>query len=1492
MKKKRILILAILMLSLNFGFSQHFTPVWSGNPYQPMNIIVQNATIDGVALQSGDEVAVFDIGDGGSLICVGSFVLTGGTVIIVAGSDEPGGSIEGFTSGHDIVFKMWDNSKSQEITLNYPVFSNVFPFEIVYTSFGTASVTSLPGYSDVETTASTLSTCSGSVVVPITVEDVNLVTELVLALSYGTTNLTYTGYQNANSQLTSGTLSVTETGGDIDITWSSSTTADISSGTFIELLFTAPVLYSEATENILWDAANSYYINSYADSLETSFTNGIITIDPIPVAAGTITGTTSVCQGISAESYQVASITNASSYIWALDPSSAGTVSGTGASITIDYSSSFTGQVTLSVYGSNNCGDGTSSSATINVTGNSTSNAGQDGTSCGASPYSLSGTASNQQSVLWTTSGDGTFDNATILAASYTPSSSDISAGTVTLTLTAYAVSPCSSNATDEMTLTLLAPPVSNAGADASICEGSTSTLSGTASNQQSVLWSSSGDGTFNDATSLTAVYTPGSSDISSGSAVLTLTAYAVSPCTNSVSDNLTLTIQGAATANANSDASVCEGSTYTLSGSATNQSSVLWSTSGDGAFDAAASLTAIYTPSSNDISAGNVTLTLTASAVSPCSSNATDDMTLTIQGSPTANANSDANICEGSTYTLSGSASNQQSVLWSTSGNGTFNDATSFTATYTPGSSDISSGSAVLTLTANAVSPCSNAATDDVTITIQSLPTADAGPDDNICESDTYTLQGTALNEQSVLWTTSGDGTFDDPTSLTATYTPGSSDISSGSAVMTFTAYAGPCEASDSMTLSIQRSPIAEAGADDTICEDASFTLSGSALNEQSVLWTTSGDGAFDDATILTIRYTPGTTDIANGSVDLTLTAYAISPCASNDSDIMTLTIQSLATADAGANATICESSTYTLSGLASNQQSVLWSTTGDGTFDDATSLTAVYTPGSADVVSGSVTLTLTSYAISPCDSDDTDELVLSIQQLPVINAGVNDTIHEDSTFSTVAVASNYQSILWSSSGDGTFDNSTLLVANYAPGVSDIALGTAVLKLTANSITPCGGDVADSLTLFVQSTQEIDLVTGWNNMSFSKIPNNFNMISILQDLIDSNSLTKVISETGGFVQYIPGLGWLNTIGDMANTEGYYLKANESTQLAIIGLPVQLPFEIPLQTGWNIMGYPTNTPEDAQVVFQDLIDGGSFIKAIDEAGGFIQFIPGLGWLNTIGNLSAGEGYYIKVSSNDTLTLVGPTPAWQCGDTIVDPRDGQVYNTVSIGDQCWMAENLNVGTRIDGVDEQTDNLIIEKYCYDDDVANCDIYGGLYQWDEMMEYVANEGMQGICPEGWHGPTDNEWKTMEMELGMTQAQVDRKYWRGTDEGGKMKETDTTHWTSPNTGATNSSGFNALPGGILLNIGEFWSLGNSGYWWSSSETASVHALNRRLVNSSSAVERKETPKAGGFSIRCIKEVSTATIPDAPSSASLKRKHAGRDLCKKRNLVNNKTQT
>ena len=235
----------------------------------------------------------------------------------------------------------------------------------------------------------------------------------------------------------------------------------------------------------------------------------------------------------------------------------------------------------------------------------------------------------------------------------------------------------------------------------------------------------------------------------------------------------------------------------------------------------------------------------------------------------------------------------------------------------------------------------------------------------------------------------------------------------------------------------------------------------------------------------------------------------------------------------------------------------------------------------------------------------------------------------------------------------------------------------------------------------------------------------------------------------------------------------------------------------------------------------------------------------------VDNYGGFEGYGLSVR----CVKGTPPPVWSCGDPITDERDNQTYTTVQIDTQCWMAENLNIGTMISGANDMADNIIVEKYCYDDNTANCDVYGGLYQWNEMMDYSTTPGVQGICPAGWHLPADAEWTILTTFLGGESIA-----------GGKMKTTGTFEagtglWYAPNTGATNSSGFTALPGGDR-DYGGFYNLGKFAFFWSSTETYTDYAWDRVLHFDITFVSRSDYNKTDGFSVRCVKGNTPSNLP------------------------------
>jgi uncharacterized protein (TIGR02145 family) len=179
-------------------------------------------------------------------------------------------------------------------------------------------------------------------------------------------------------------------------------------------------------------------------------------------------------------------------------------------------------------------------------------------------------------------------------------------------------------------------------------------------------------------------------------------------------------------------------------------------------------------------------------------------------------------------------------------------------------------------------------------------------------------------------------------------------------------------------------------------------------------------------------------------------------------------------------------------------------------------------------------------------------------------------------------------------------------------------------------------------------------------------------------------------------------------------------------------------------------------------------------------------------------------------------------------TLTDPRDGQTYQTIVIGTQTWMAENLNYETG-------------SSWCYDDNADNCNVYGRLYTWETAVN---------ACPAGWHLPTDAEWTTLADLYGGVLFG-----------GGSLKSTGTLQagtglWEEPNTGATNESGFSCLPGGDRIHPnGEFGNMGQEAYLWSATAADGMSAWFRLIRYNEASVGRYNTTKDFGFSVRCISD-------------------------------------
>ncbi|MBA4408699.1 MAG: hypothetical protein C0397_04670 [Odoribacter sp.] len=220
-----------------------------------------------------------------------------------------------------------------------------------------------------------------------------------------------------------------------------------------------------------------------------------------------------------------------------------------------------------------------------------------------------------------------------------------------------------------------------------------------------------------------------------------------------------------------------------------------------------------------------------------------------------------------------------------------------------------------------------------------------------------------------------------------------------------------------------------------------------------------------------------------------------------------------------------------------------------------------------------------------------------------------------------------------------------------------------------------------------------------------------------------------------------------------------------------------------------------------------------------------------------------SGTFRNNMTKNTETNNNPTPAT---GTVTD-KEGNIYKTVTLGKQIWMAENLKTTKYRNGdpipavtVNSNWAALTTGGFCWynNDAAANKATYGALYNW-----YAVND-LRNIAPSGWHVPSDEEWTVLANFLaGKSQA------------GGKLKETSTSHWSDPNSGATNSSGFTALPGGYRNKDGVFKNLSFCGTWWATTEYTKSVAWYRYVDYGTSTIYNVSTYKTSGFSIRCIKD-------------------------------------
>jgi gliding motility-associated-like protein len=369
----------------------------------------------------------------------------------------------------------------------------------------------------------------------------------------------------------------------------------------------------------------------------------------------------------------------------------------------------------------------------------------------------------------------------------------------------------------------------------------------------------------------------------------------------------------------------------------------------------------------------------------------------------------------------------------------------------------DVATGASLGTILVYATNSCGpGPSSPPFPVVIITPPTGNAGPDGSTCQTNPFTVtQASASDYIAYHWHSSGHGVFTDTATLSPTYTPAQGET--GPVTLTLIIYGNaPCgKDSSKMILTVEPKATVNAGSELNTCGQNSVQIKGSSASDyQSLLWTTTGSGVFDDPAILHPTYTPGISDINDGSVSLTLHATSTEPC-EPDSDRVLLTISKPVYVNAGPDSSVCQDQAFTLNkAIASSYSKITWLTTGDGTFNDSTIVNPVYTPGNSDLLQGNTVLRITAEGIYPC-SPGTDSLVLTINRKPTVHPGPDGAICQGMTFQVTGVtASDYSNFIWGSNGRGALSGTTTLSPIYTPSPGET--GTVIMTLNVFGKLSC----------------------------------------------------------------------------------------------------------------------------------------------------------------------------------------------------------------------------------------------------------------------------------------------------------------------------------------------------------------------------------------------------------------------------------------------------
>ncbi len=1073
--------------------------------------------------------------------------------------------------------------------------------------------------------------------------------------------------------------------------------------------------------------------------------------------------------------------------------------------------------------------------------------------------------------------GGSNISGATQSTYTYAPSNGDAITCQLTSSASCATGNPATSAAIS-MTVNPNSPvSISISASTNNVCAGTTVNFTATPVNggtSPTFQWKK-GSSNISGATSSTYSYNPVNGDVITCQLTSNVTCPTGNPAT---SNSITMTVnplQPVSLTIGASATTVCSGTSVTFTATTVNggpSPAYQWKKGGSNISGATLS-TYSYTPANGDVIACTLTSNATCATGSPATSNSISMTVNPLNPVSVSIAASANNICSGTSVTYTATPTNGGTTpqyQWKKGGSN-ISGATLSTYSYTPVNGDV----ITCQLTSSISCPSGNPAlSNSVTMTVianQTVGVSIAASSNPVCSGTSVTFTATPTNggtSPQYQWKKGGTN-ISGATNATYSYIPLNGEAISCQMTSNASCISGNPATSNviSMTVnSIQTVSISISASANDVCAGASVTFTATPVNggtSPAYQWKKGGSN-IGGATASTYSYSPVNGDVI--SCQLTSNASCISgnPATSNSITMVVAPTNPVSVSISGSANNICSGTSVTFTATPANggtSPAYQWFKN-SAQITGATNVTYSYAPANGDVITCRLTSNISCPTGNPATSNAITMQVTSVVAASVnIAASANPSCDGNSVTYTATPTNGgtnpgYQWRKNTTNISGATDASY----SYTPENNDVVTCEMTSSLQCVSGSPA---TSNQITMTVNPLQNVSIsiaasanpVCAGTSVTFTATTTNGGSSPTYIWFVNSVSVSGATGSTYSFIPVNGDMISCHLISSIACPSVNPAVSNTITMTVNQNNPVSVsvfPSSFAVVSGTSVTYTATPVNGGTNPVYAWKKNGAS----VGTNSPTYSYTPAnndnIYCIMTSNLTSCVTG---SPATSNTVNMIVYTTGTACNPATVT-YGGRIYNTVTIGTQCWLRENINIGTAISATVNQTNNGIIEKYCYNNDTNFCNVYGGLYQWAEVVQYLNNAtntshwnpiptgNVQGVCPPGWHIPKTSEITTMTTYMGGVGVA-----------GGKMKETGLVHWYSPNSSAANTYGYTALGSGGVQN-GSFSTLKSYGYLWNASAgTTQNDAYTNGTAYNSSGSLSGQVYKITGYPVRCLKD-------------------------------------